>query len=589
MINFNPRTPVRRWSLRIGAPILLCLAALAICVSIGSTAPAGPTGLTAIAGSGSNVLAWQPVSGATGYKVYRTATVGGARTLLTATPITTTRYVDSTAVNGTLRYYVVTAIAASGESPISNYAGATSQARSCSTGNAIAIENCFPGTTNWKTQNALQADNGGIEGFATATSINAGQSVDLKVRTTKDNVSYHVEIYRSGYYHGTQGRLISTLPGLQSSDQDPCQNTPTTGLKDCSNWNASATVTTTADWPSGVYLLRIVRDDNGDDNHILLVVRHDSDHSAILYGVPTATYQAYNSYGGKSLYDWNSSGDTTVAGTPRAVAVSYDRPYQESVNGMADWYPNVDVRNVSWLEQQGYDMTYVASNDLETSGALTGHRVFLSPSHDEYWSAGMRSAITAARDAGTSLAFLGSNEIYWKIRYAPSPVTGVANRVEISYKSIQGGATDPVTPTSTWRDPHGPNQPENALMGQMYVGDNDGVTFRYRISDVQGQDTFWRHTSIADLAAGTSATLGDADRRLGVGRARQQRRPAGGPDGSERHSRDRRAGPEQRRLLHQRHRDDDVDALPGGERCARVLERHQQLEPRPGRQHGRLG
>ena len=88
-------------------------------------------------------------------------------------------------------------------------------------------------------------------------------------------------------------------------------------------------------------------------------------------------------------------------------------------------------------------------------------------------------------------------------------MTGTAKRVQIAYKTVAGGATDPSgDPTSTWRDPNGPNQPENGLLGQMYIGDNDGVTFRYRVSDVQGKDTIWRHTSLANLAAGASATLG---------------------------------------------------------------------------------
>jgi hypothetical protein len=510
MIRFNPRGLTRTRSLlRVGVPIACCLTVLALSVSMASTAPAGPVGLTALAGDASVKLAWQPVSGATGYQVYRATSVGGGKTLLTPQPITTTGYTDNASANGQSYFYVVSAVAASGESPVSQYAGATPLARTCSSGNAIVLENCVPGTTAWKTQSALQASNGGIEGFATATSVNAGDSVDIKVRTTTDDVPFHVEIYRSGYYGGSNGRLVSTLPGLTVSKQDPCQYDATTGLRDCSTWSTAATITTTADWPSGVYLLRLVRDDNGDDNHILLVVRHDGDNAAVLYGVPTATYQAYNNYGGKSLYDFNSTGDATVAGTTRAVAVSYDRPFQQSVTGVSDWYPNVDVRNVSWLEQQGYDMDYVASSDLETPGALTGHRVFVSPSHDEYWSAGMRSAVTAARDAGTSLAFLGSNAIYWKIRYSASPVTGAAKRVQTCYKTVQGGATDPSgQQTSAWRDPNGPNQPENGLLGQMYIGDNDGVSFRYRVSDVQGHDTLWRRTSVANLAAGASATLG---------------------------------------------------------------------------------
>src|SRR5262249_32673402 len=151
--------------------------------------------------------------------------------------------------------------------------------------------------------------------------------------------------------------------------------------------------TTSPTWPSGVYLLRLVKDDgSGDDNHVLLVVRHDSSHSAVLYGVPTGTYQAYNNYGGKSPDEFNSTGATTIAGTTGAVKVSFDRPYQQTVTAQHDWYTQVDVRNVGWLEQQGYDVTYTSSDQLDAQPSLVAnHRVFVSPSHDEYWSGPART------------------------------------------------------------------------------------------------------------------------------------------------------------------------------------------------------
>src|SRR5262249_42122511 len=140
---------------------------------------------------------------------------------------------------------------------------------------------------------------------------------------------------------------------------------------------------------------------------------------------------------------------------------------------------------------------------------LRAHRVFVSPAHDEYWSAEMRSAVTAARDAGSSLVFLGSNAVFQKIRFEPSPYSLVADRVEVTYKTTQGGPVDPSgIATGTWRDPAGANQPENALIGQMYVGDNDSVFFPLVVSAAQGQNRVWRYTSLAALPAGTSASIG---------------------------------------------------------------------------------
>ena len=51
------------------------------------------------------------------------------------------------------------------------------------TGNAVVVENCFPGSTGWEVSNSGTVAAGGIEGYATATSINKGESVDVKVNS----------------------------------------------------------------------------------------------------------------------------------------------------------------------------------------------------------------------------------------------------------------------------------------------------------------------------------------------------------------------------------------------------------------------
>jgi|GEM_PF-590307 len=490
--------------------ILLAAAAAAVVFAPTLAHPAltAPTGVTAIASDGSVGLAWQPVSGATGYRVYR-GTSASSITSLVSSP-TGTSYTD-TATNNTTYYYAVTTIGG-GESVKSTVAQAKPTARSCSTGNAVVLENCVTGSSGWKLTNAGRAYDNGIEGFATATSVNQGGSVDLKVNTgpSGDNVPYHIDIYRMGWYGGTHGRLISSLPGLKGEAQPNCQDgTGNTGLLDCSNWDTSAKITTTTAWTSGVYWLHLIRDDNGTDNSILLVVRKDGSTSQMIYGLPTSTYQAYNNYGGKSLYTFNSSGDPTVSGATRAVKVSYDRPYTESYNGQVDFFTYADMPNVGFLERQGYDVTYITSTDMETSGSqLNSHKTYISPAHDEYWSAAMRTAATNARNAGTGLFFLGANQVYWKIRFEASPFSSTANRVQVGYKTTESGATDPVSPTGTWRDPTGANQPENALAGSQYVGDDDSHVWGLTVTADQGKTRIWRHTALATQAAGTSTDVG---------------------------------------------------------------------------------
>ncbi len=229
--------------------------------------------------------------------------------------------------------------------------------------------------------------------------------------------------------------------------------------------------------------------------------------------MPTATYQAYNNFYGKGLYDGMSSLPNTVSGSTRAVEVSFDRPYSQPMAGPEryDWYTRTDVATVGWLERQGYDTTYLASEDIQADGArLRDHRVFVSGSHDEYWSQEMFDAAESARDAGTSLVFLGANAVYWKIRFTDGR-NGLPNRSEISYKTVQSGPPDPSgVSTTTWRDPSGPNRPENELLGQMYVGENIGTHFPLRVSAQEGRHRFWRYTALNSLTPGTTASVGSA-------------------------------------------------------------------------------
>jgi len=89
----------------------------------------------------------------------------------------------------------------------------------------------------------------------------------------------------------------------------------------------------------------------------------------------------------------------------------------------------------------------------------------VSLGHDEYWTTGMRATVTRARDAGTNVAFLGANAVYWRIRFADE-VDGQPRTV-VGYKSA---ALDPVSGPATcahWRAEPCPD-PENSLLGSLY-------------------------------------------------------------------------------------------------------------------------
>ena len=378
--------------------------------------------------------------------------------------------------------------------------------------NAIEAENCLPGTpaSQWYVDGAGSPN---IQGFTTDISVNAGQAIFFKISTSA--VSYRIDIYRLGYYQGNDGRFITSISpsALLPQIQPSCLTDSSTGLIDCGNWGTSASWTVPSTATSGVYFARLIRLDTGEVGATIFVVRNDTSHSDLLFQTSDPTWQAYNNYGGNSLYSGSPVG--------RAYKVSYNRP----LNGpdqathwdfFAHEYPIV-----RFLEANAYDVTYFTGVDTDRNGALISqHRVFMSVGHDEYWSGGQRANVEAARAVGVNLAFFSGNEVFWKTRWEPSiDGTNTPYRTLVCYKETSingspGGVTDPADPptwTGLWRDgrfspPADGGRPENALTGvmsQVSAPQDNAIT----VPQADGRMRFWRNTSIATLGAGQVATL----------------------------------------------------------------------------------
>jgi fibronectin type 3 domain-containing protein len=97
-----------------------------------ASAPAAPTGLTAIPGNAQVTLRWTASTGATSYRVKR-ATVSGGPYTTVASP-TTASYTNTGLTNGTTYYYVVTAVNSGGESGNSSQVSARPLAVAAPTG-----------------------------------------------------------------------------------------------------------------------------------------------------------------------------------------------------------------------------------------------------------------------------------------------------------------------------------------------------------------------------------------------------------------------------------------------------------------------
>ena len=376
--------------------------------------------------------------------------------------------------------------------------------------NEIVLENEKPGNpaSEWMLVNGPYSN---IEGFATNISVNVGEEVDFKINT--DSTHYRIDIYRLGYYGGDGARLVASIEHNASSPT--AQPSPeidlSTGVVDAGNWSVTDAWHSPSDSISGVYIAKLVREDGvTGENHITFIIRDDSSNSDIIYQTADETWQAYNTWGGSSLYSSNvgnpqlGDGDSYV----RAYGVSYNRPFENTSreNGSV---LGQDYRAIYWLEQNGYDVTYQSGLDTAVRGdLLLNHEIFMDSGHDEYWSGDQRANVEAARDAGVNLVFTSGNLMYWKTRWEPG-IDGASNRTLISYKESTDGAKIDPSPewTGQWRDPNSPDgaMPENALTGTLFKVNGD--VHSLEISFDYSQYHLWANTQVAGLQPGQSVSL----------------------------------------------------------------------------------
>ena len=222
-------------------------------------------------------------------------------------------------------------------------------------------------------------------------------------------------------------------------------------------WEADFEVTVPEGLSSGVYAARLrASDEEGGEDYVPFVVRRGRDSRAapILLLMPTASYMAYANFSSMrnpermerwtrlavepmveverlppqdrymaeknllSLYDLHSDG-SGVCYSSRLRPIMNMRPkYHMQLLGMGRGAPhqfNADLHLVDWLEAKGYEYDVATDEDLNFEGGevLSGHRVVVTGSHPEYWSAQMLSAMEAYLGSGGRLMYLGGNGFYW--------------------------------------------------------------------------------------------------------------------------------------------------------------------------------
>jgi hypothetical protein len=317
------------------------------------------------------------------------------------------------------------------------------------------IENLRTGASGWLAPDAI---NHGVEGYASEVSVLPGDAVHLHVSTAPE-ADYRIAVFRIGWYGGSGGTLVACVPAdCVSFEHGTAQPLPAPDANGevRAGWPVTDTIRAARDWRSGYYLAKLTLANGGQPNGVLFVVRDQpANASSVLVVAPVNTWQAYNYWGGKSLYDFSSDGRVP------ANRVSFDRPWSPG----SQWqFFAWSVQAIRFLERNGFDVSYTTDVDVDSDPReLLRHTLVVLAGHGEYWTSGERNAFEAARDAGVNLMFLGANNGYWQVRYEDG------RRTIVGYKSDADPVKDQSLQSVLFRALRPPRY-ECSLEGVMHLG-----------------------------------------------------------------------------------------------------------------------
>jgi hypothetical protein len=318
----------------------------------------------------------------------------------------------------------------------------------------IKLENTQSGSSGWRGAYNDWASEKDLSLWASPYHAQVGDSLDVFVHAPAGPVT--LELYRLGWYGGLGSRLMLRFTDVAAGAQQVC-SAPVPGPVVC-KWTRTMQIGTSAEWLSGVYLLKVI-DANKRESYYPIVLR-DTRPANFVVVVPQFTWQAYNRFGGSSLY---TADPTSPSGAGRYV--SFERPFAPAQGLSLLWEV---IPAVHWLEAAGYDVTYTSDADLASAtwSGTGSARGLIFPAHSEYWTWAMRDRVESLRDAGTHLVFLSGNNAYWNIRLS-SGATGRPSTVITCWKGSDPDARQQQEFTTQFRlSPL--NRPENGLYGIMY-------------------------------------------------------------------------------------------------------------------------
>ncbi len=230
-------------------------------------------------------------------------------------------------------------------------------------------------------------------GYADKRTVRQGETITFYIASTLERCQARilcVERYpQPGQSGSDYGRIMKEVLLMNMNDPQADCN-----MKSGCDWKPTLTLQIPRGWRSGWYRVEFPVKLSNDLRYIDFIVAEAKPHADILFIFDMQTAQAYNVYGGGSLYGgFDATGRWSVE--KRASQVSWRRPvvmshtYQPQTERIANpvWIPHEEEAFRLWLESR-YRVAYLSNDALPEFGLgyLQHYPLAVIVGQQEYWS-----------------------------------------------------------------------------------------------------------------------------------------------------------------------------------------------------------
>jgi hypothetical protein len=281
-----------------------------------------------------------------------------------------------------------------------------------------------------------------LAGYPGAVSYAPGDELALHVSTTAP--MFNLEIFRDA----TVPEKVWAQQDLAGKEYPVPEDASSKGC----GWPRAVSVKIPHDWRSGYYEVKLSAGSTVASCFFVLRAAEPGKSSRVLMQLSTNTYNAYNNWGGFSLYAYNGRGGN------QGHRVSFLRP-------PASQFGNWEQPFVRWAERHGIVLEFAANSDLEFHPEmLAKYKLILSVGHDEYWSAPMRDHLEKFITDGGNVAFFSGNTCCWQVRSEEQGSALTCWKQNYMSDPVYGARAGYATLSSLWSH-HLVKRPENQLTG----------------------------------------------------------------------------------------------------------------------------